>query len=275
MKRPYLPTNLEHWLTVYEWKEQLNIFDMFSLFERIAALIGTPPDDVWVCRAGEWNGKSYKYRNFLKLDVVHRDDWANLSYDWRRQPDARLYLAASVSVFLDLGKSVSVHIDEAATIDVELVYEAVISAVCEKLQPVYGMGFTVPYSWQAHSFVAGQGSGYTGPETGLLYDSAAAFCIRGLNAGRILIDKSRELDRKIRDVFEINLLSQGHLTCIIEGKNLESWIVQGSHGSLRKITPVTWRWDVPKKKLPAVRKSVIAANLVADPFWTELGWTDK
>jgi hypothetical protein len=275
VKGPYLPTNLEYWLVVYEWKEKLSIFDMLPLFERIAALIGYPPDDVWMCRAGEWKGKSYKYRNFLKRDAIHQDDWANLSYDWRRQPDARLYLAASVSVSLDLNKCISVHIDEAATTDVELVYEAVISSLCERLQPLYGMGFAVPYSWQAHSFVVGQGSGYLGPETGLLYDSAEAFCIRGINAGRILLDKPRVLDKKIRDVFELNLLSEGHFASTIEGENLESWIVHGNHGSLKKITPVTWRWDIPKEKLPAIRKSAIAANLIADPFWTKLGWIDK
>ena len=275
MRGPYLPGNLEYCLAVYEWKAQLSIFEMLALFERIAAMIGSPPDDVWMCRADEWKGKNYKYRNFWKRDVIHQDDWVDLSYNWRRQPDARLYLAAAVSVSLDLSKRFSVHIDEAATADVKLVYEAVMAVVCETLQPLYGMGFVVPYAWNAYNFIVGMGSGYTRPDTGLRYDSAEAFCIRGLKAGPILREKPRVLDTKIRDVFEINLLSAGHLACVMEGKTLEAWIARGRRGSIKKITPVTWRWDIPKKDLPAVRKSAIAANLIADPFWTKLDWIDR
>ena len=275
MKRPYLPTNLEYWLAVYGWKEQLTILDMVPLFERIAALIGSPPDDVWMRRSDDWKGKSYKYRNFRKLDAIYQEDWVALAYNWRRQPDARLYLAASISFSLDVIRKFSVHIDEAATTDVDLVYEAIISEVCEKLNPLYGIGFTVPYSWQASSFVAGQGSGYPGPETGLVYDSADAFCIRGLYAGRVLLMNPTPLNNRIRDIFEINLLSAGHLDHVIEGDRLEEWIANRSKGTLQKVTPVTWRWNIPKLQLPSIRKSAIAANLIVDPFWTELGWIDK
>jgi hypothetical protein len=275
MKGHYLPTNLEHCLAIYGWTEKLTIFDMVPLFERITALIGSPPDDVSMWRADEWKSKGYKYRNFWKLDAIHQEDWVALSYDWRRQPDARAYLAASINVSLERLPTFSVHIDEAATADVELVYEAVISEISKKLSPTYGIGFAVPYSWQAYSFMAGQGSGYAGPETDLHYNSAEAFCIRGLYAGRVLVRDPTPLDKQLRDVFEINLLSSGHLNHLINGERLETWITTRGKGTLRKITPITWRWDIPKKALPEIRRSAITANLVVDPFWTKLGWIDN
>jgi hypothetical protein len=275
VKGSYSNTNLQHCIAIYGWREPLNIIDMVPLFERIVALIGSPPDDVAMWRAENWKGKNYKYKNFWKLDAIHQEDWVALAYDWRRQPDARLYLAASVSVSFKRNPSFSIQIDEAATADVALVYEAVISEVCKKLNPLYGIGFAVPYFWEAHSFVAGQGSGYPGPETGLVYDSADAFCVRGLYAGHVLLMNPTPLHNQIRDVFEINLLSAGHLDHVIEGERLEAWITKRGKGSLQKVTQVTWRWNIPKSQLPSIRKSAIAANLIVDPFWTELGWIDK
>lgn len=274
MSDKYRKSNLVYSLAIYEWTSKIDILAWRDLFERFTAFIGAPPDDVWVCAAGTWKGKDYKYRNFVKRNVIYQQDWQSLNYHWRRQPDARLYSAIDLSVGLDLSKKFSVLIDEAAVSDVELVYEAIVSAASEVLQPLYGIGLKVPYSWSPSQFIGGSGSGYHRPEEGLHYDSPEAFCLRGLHAGRVLGAKPRVLDTKLRDIFEINLISTGHLSSPIESQTLEEWIKRG-HGTLRQITPVTWRWDVPRELQPKVRKAAIAAGLIADPFWTKLGWVDE
>ena len=105
--------------------------------------------------------------------------------------------------------------------------------------------------------------------------SREAFNIRGAHAGNILIPvEKRVLDRKLRDIFAINLISRPHLDTVIEGQSLEAWILNGGNGTLRQLGPETWRWDVPKSIQPRVRRAVIAADLIVDPFWTKLGWID-
>jgi hypothetical protein len=271
----YRNSNIVHALAIYDWASSIDILACRDLFERFTAFVGAPPDDVWVCAADTWKGKDYKYRNFVARNIIAQQNWQSLSYQWRRQSDARLYFAIRFSVGLeDLHRKLSVLIDEAAVSDVDLVYEAIVDAACTMLQPIYGIGFATPYSWSPSQFVAGQGSGYTWPEENLHYNSPEAFCLRGLHAGRVLRGKSKVLDKKLRDIFDINLVSAGHLNSVIEGLPLEEWIKQNGHGTLRKITPIAWRWDVPRELQPKVRKSAIAAGLIADPFWTKLGWID-
>lgn len=270
----YRPDNIVYCLAIYEWERELTVVTALPLFERVAELIGAPPDDSWVCRPGEWKGKSYRHQNFLKRDILHQEPWANLHYAWRRQPDARAYLAAGISMGLDLGRRFDVEIDEAVTANAAQVYEAVLSTICEALQPTYGVGFFVPYSWGPGQFMAGQGSGYAGTEEGLEYNSWAAFCTRGERAGKVLLAKSRVLDQKMLDIFAINLISEKHLATPIDGVSLKQWIRQSGHGTLNQINSVTWRWEVSRSNQPPVRKAAISAGLIADPFWTKLGWVD-
>jgi hypothetical protein len=269
----YRKDNMVFCLAVYEWTADLDILAFQQLFEEIATLIGSSPDDTYVHRKGEWNGKELRYKNFIKRDIIHQDDWVALVYNWRRQPDARAYLAAGLSVSLEF-RQIHIEIDEAIAHSVPQVYEDTLRLVANALKPTNGIGFCVPYQWGVGRFMVGQ-SGYMGPETDLRYDSREAFCVRGGNFQRVLIPLSnRKLDRKLRDIFAINLISRKHLDTPIEGRSLESWIAQGGCGTLRQLGPETWRWDVPKSAQPRVRRAAIDADLIADPFWTKLGWID-
>jgi hypothetical protein len=271
----YRKDNIVYCLAVYHWSRVVTILDVFNLFERIVKIIETNPDHALLHVADTWKGKDYRYKNFIKRDLINREPWVGLTYDWRRQPDARLYQAASLSVQFDLGPNLTIQIDEALVKDIGAVYEEVLALVAETLCPTYGIGFFVPYSWGPGSFMDGQGSGCPLSEEGLVYDSADGFCVRGLNAGSILRADPPVLDHKLWDIFAINLLSERHLAARIEGMPLRSWIEKRGHGSLRQLTPDTWRWDVPKAIQPRVRHAAIAAGLIADPFWVKLGWTDR
>jgi hypothetical protein len=271
----YRKDNIVYCLAVYHWSCDVTVLDVFNLLERIVKIIGTNPDHAYLHVADTWNGKDYRYKNFIKRDLINREPWVGLTYDWRRQPDARLYLAASVGMHFELGPKLKIQIDEALVTDIGTVYEEVLALVAETLRPTYGIGFFVPYSWGPGSFMDGQGTAHPLPEEGLDYDSAGGFSLRGMYASRIMREDSPVLDRKLWDIFAINLLSERHLAAGIEGMPLKSWIEKRGYGSLRQLTPDTWRWDVPKAIQPRVRHAAIAAGLIADPFWVKLGWTDR
>ena len=110
----YRRDNMMYCLAVYEWQQKLDILAMQKLFERLITPIGSPPDDVWVAPPGKWQGNDYRYSNFLKRDVINQKLWSNLSYMWRRQPNARAYLAAELSVNFDFGRKLKIQIDEAS-----------------------------------------------------------------------------------------------------------------------------------------------------------------
>lgn len=266
--------NLVFSLGIYEWAAELDISAFGKLFEHLSTLIGKPPDDVWVCPPGTWKGKGYTYRYFAKNRIIDRNIWASLGYHWRRQSDWHSYFSAKINVSLDTGKKFAIVIDESVVSDAVQIFEGAVKSVCELLEPLNGIAFWVPYRWSPVQFLAGQGSGYIGPETGLRYDSPEAFCVRGLHAGRLLIGDRSPLFTKLRDIFPINFISKMHLSQPIEQRTLEEWINQGGHGTLKQVTPVTFRWDVPKNIQPKVRNTAIAAGLIADPFWTKLGWAD-
>jgi RHS repeat-associated protein len=92
----YRKDNMVFCLAVYEWSAKLDIVAFQKLFENVVTLIGSPPDDTYVHVEDEWEGKELRYKNFIKRDVIHQDDWAALAYSWRRQQDARAYLAAGM-----------------------------------------------------------------------------------------------------------------------------------------------------------------------------------
>lgn len=274
MIRPRDMDNLVFSLGIYEWAADLDIPALGELFEHLSVLMERPPDDVRVCQPDTWKGKGYTYRYYTKHRIIEKNTWASLGYHWRRQSDWHSYFSAKINVGLDTGKKFAIVIDESAVSDAVQIFEGAVKSVCELLEPLNGIAFWVPYRWSPVQFLAGQGSGYIGPETGLRYDSPEAFCVRGLHAGRLLIGDRSRLFTKLRDIFPINLISKRHLAHMIEGGTLENWIGHGGHGTLRQVTPVTYRWDVPKNIQPKVRKAVIAAGLIADPFWTKLGWID-
>lgn len=275
MKEKYLPSNTVRCLAIYEWQSKIDILGMRGLFERFNAIVGSYPDDVWICPPGTWKGKDYKYRNFIRRNIIEQHTWNTIVYHWRRQPDARLYFAMNFAAALHDGSEFSVMIDEAAVADVDLMYEEILKVAATALLPIYGMGFSVPYSWSPGQFISGNGSGYQGPDEGLHYDTAEAFSVRGREAGSVLVAEPRVLDHKLRDIFDINLISAKHLRHEIEGKSLKAWIEGGRHGSLIQMNDVTWRWDLPPSEQPKVRKAAITAELIADPFWTKLSWIDE
>lgn len=276
MTGKYTKDNVVYALAIYEWQGTRDILQFHALFEEWVKLIGMPPDDVWLHDGGEgWKGKDYKYKTFVRRDIIHRQKWKDLSYHWRREPSARLYQAAWFSVSMGISPEVTIVIDEAAVPDISSMFEVLTGFACEALLPVYGIGLAVPYSWSPVSFITGGGSGYVGPEEGIRYDSRGAFDLRGMAAGHLLVAKPRVLDHKMLDIFAINLISERHLATPVHGVPLKVWIEQQGLGTLKQVSPVTWRWDVPRNQQPAVRRVAIEAGLIADPFWTKLGWIDS
>lgn len=71
----------------------------------------------------------------------------------------------------------------------------------------------------------------------------------------------RGLDYNIRDVYEMNLISAGHLDRQIEGIRLQDWIEKNGAGLLRQMNAVTWRWHVPMDRVEDIRRPFIGAGI--------------
>jgi hypothetical protein len=75
--------------------------------------------------------------------------------------------------------------------------------------------------------------------------------------------EGRPLDGSLRDIYLMNFLTEQHLEVSGLGVPVGSWIAQGAaRGTLKRLNDDIWIWDLPCRRLPAVRKAFAEAGLL-------------
>ena len=257
----YSETNTVGSLVIYEWSVDIDLFAIRDLFEDIAGVIGRPPD-IATLLDDKIKGRDYLYKNFVKRDLIHKKEWDFLGYLWKRNETLSDF-AIDISCETSLGKRLEFHVDQAAVESGQAVMKSVADLIVEKLLPVYGIGFAMPYYWGPRAF--GQGSVSTRYATvdKTIYGPPEWIKERSWAFRETFIADAAErgLDAKIRDVFELNFLSEGHLNRRIEGMSLRDWIGHTNTGTLRQLNDVTWQWRVPEDLIEEARRPLIDAGI--------------
>lgn len=87
------------------------------------------------------------------------------------------------------------------------------------------------------------------------------------------ISYNNTVDKKIREIFELNFLSSNQLATKIEGINLSfrEWIEQGNRGSLESIGEDFYAWRVPFEKIQGMYEELLDTGfMICVPTTSEL-----
>lgn len=257
----YSEVNLVRSLVLYDWATTTDMVRASDIFDVLAGEVGRPPDIATVLE--EKKGRDYLYKNFVKRDVIRQKEWVEFGYLWKRKEEVLSDFAIEFHFVPGKFRRISVHMDEAAVGSFSKVSEKIIELLVDALQPIYGIGYTMPYCWGPRAFATGTISTrfatvdrtfYGAPEQ--MRKQSHAF------RGVYLADNDkRNLDHMLRDVFEINFLSEGHLDRQVKGKTLRDWIDENAFGTLQQLTSRCWRWKVRNEEIPEIRGALIEAGL--------------
>lgn len=149
----YMETNIVGSLVIYEWAAELDIFRARDILDKLVEIIGLQPDIATV--VGDSHANDYIYRNFIKRDVLHKREWQTLGYLWKRRPDTLSDFAIDIACSPDSFRCFEIHIDRAALPDPDGTAQNIARLVCDVLQPVYGIGLSMPYFWGSRAFAHG------------------------------------------------------------------------------------------------------------------------
>ncbi|MER8524888.1 MULTISPECIES: hypothetical protein [unclassified Mesorhizobium] len=257
----FTETNVVGSLIIYEWAASLDISGARDILDRIVEVLGSEPDIATV--TDEKTGKDYLYRNFAKRDVITKKDWQSVGYLWKRSPDVLSDFSIDIGCSVDRFRLFEIHIDRAANADAKKTFERIIKLLVQELQPIYGIGLSMPYFWGPRAFAHGSTSSRFATVDKTFYGPPEQLRAQSFVFGRTFHARSdeRHLDVNLRDVFPFNLLSQGHLERRIDRKRLQNWIQDNAYGVLRQLSPVSWRWDVPPEDIQKIRKFLIDAGI--------------
>ncbi len=257
----YKSTNMVQSVVFYEWAADFDIFGIHDLFEEMIITIGRSPDVVTVCDSK--GCKDYVYRSLAKLNVLKQRDWESLGYNWNRYADDRSRLAIEFTCNLYKYKRFAVYIDDAAVDYAKKTISIITDLLTERLRPIYGIGYTVPYKngprWIAIGNVC-----HGSFENDRPYNSTTAqiggrshiFQPVYINRGTTSI-----LRNHIRDIFEVNFLSQGHLDYPINGVTFRELVEKRKAGKLTRLNDITWRWDISGNEMESIRDDLIGAGM--------------
>ncbi|TCV74480.1 hypothetical protein EDE05_103235 [Neorhizobium sp. R1-B] len=255
-------TNTVHSLAVYEWERKIDFLAATRLCDQLFKILGSQPD--FLTLVGQEKYKSYRYRNYIKKRSSLIDGWEGIGFCWWRRKG--ILSEDSIQVSFDVGRFAKfyVHIDECAVPDVMGVYKKVLDLLVAELAPIYGIGYRVPFYWGPSSFAIGQGYSRFATVDRTFYGSPKEIQPRNYEFGRVFrrLPGQRQLETKLRDVFEINLLSAGHLSQKVGNGTLAEWIERDKIGDLVRLSDVTWLWSVPPERIEAVRPVILGAGLM-------------
>ncbi|MCA1367480.1 hypothetical protein I6F15_08700 [Bradyrhizobium sp. BRP14] len=171
---------------------------------------------------------------------------------------------------MDIGCSIkkfrhfALHIDEASVDNSNLAFSRIVDVVVRTLQPIYGIGYSMPYFWGPQAFAIGQTVSRHATADGSFHGALEEIRRQSRAFSRTFLADAPErgLDVRLRDVFELNFLSEGHLNQKIEGLMLGAFIEKYGVGTLDQLTPVMWRWRVPRSEVQNVRKATKNADFI-------------
>ncbi|WP_164923992.1 hypothetical protein [Sinorhizobium fredii] len=158
----------------------------------------------------------------------------------------------------------SIHIDEFAVDDPGAVLAKLLDLIATTLQPIYGIGYSMPYYWGPNTFDQGLIASRYATEDRTFYGAPPEIGRRSRAFSRTFLANAseRRLDVRMRDIFELNLLSEGHLAQPINGTTLKDFIQRQRIGRLNQLTPVTWQWNVPLADIEPVRRALNDADFI-------------
>ncbi len=259
--KQFKPTNIVHSVAFYEWTGDFDIFGVRDLLDEMILIIGRQADVITVCDAD--GCKVYTYRNFVKLNVLKKKKWYLLSYLWKREADDRSQFAIECRCCLGLGKSFEVHIDEAAVEHSKNTITTITTYLTEKLRPLYGIGNVMPYEYQPSSFSGGSVCDGTFTNDFPYKATTRQICGRSRLFKSVYLNRGTPsiLQDHIRDIYEVNFLSQGHLDYPINGVTFRELVEKRKAGKLTQLNDVTWRWDIPGNDMENIRDDLIKAGM--------------
>jgi hypothetical protein len=257
----YTETNTVMSVVFYDWMAEFDIVGARDILDRIVEFIGRPPDIVTV--ADDKQGKDYLHRNFVKRNVIHRKEWELVSYLWKRSADVLSDFAIEIGCESIKFRNFRIHLDEAAVDDPRQTMKQIVDFVAERIQPTYGIAYAMPYFWGPGSFARGQGSSRFATVDKTFYGPPETMRERSYEFSPVFLanQKTHNLNSHIRDLFELNFLSKGHLARLVDGKMLRDWIIDNGFGKLHQLTAVTWAWEVPGEEIQRLRIPLIRAGL--------------
>lgn len=247
---------------IYEWMAKLDLATVRDIFDRISDLIGRPPDTATLLDEKS-DGRSHVYKNFVKRDLISKKNWVYLSYTWSRGLADLSDFAVELAFKSRMGKRLEFHLDEAAVNDAKLSMTAALKLIAEVMLPIYGVGYSMPFYWGPAYFAQGMTSQRYAMVDKTFYGAPEYIAGRSRAFGGTYDadEDQRNLNVNIRDVFELNLISEGHLNRLIDGIRLQDWIEKNRAGTLRQVNDITWRWHVPVDRIEEVRLPLIAAGI--------------
>ncbi|RWC38652.1 MAG: hypothetical protein EOS28_29140 [Mesorhizobium sp.] len=257
----YAETNTVHSLVIYEWASQIDMKDARHTFDRISGIVGHPPDLATVVDENE--GKDYPYASFMKRNIIQKKEWLSFGYLWKRSDQILSDFSIDIGCAIRNFRCVEVHIDETSVEDISSLFEKVLSIIADGINPIYGIGYKMPYYWGPREFAHGTASSRYSVSDKSLFGAPDRLKQQSFQFSRTFHSRNEErhLDIDLRDVFEINLISEGHLNRRVGRKSLRDWIKANELGVLEQMTPVTWRWNVPVAEICKARKDLIDAGI--------------
>lgn len=133
--------------------------------------------------------------------------------------------------------------------------KAILIKIYRSLRPKYGFITLLDRIYDPIFYVAG-----------IPYQDADGASQRRLLAFQSAPHRSPTIrSTKLRDVYEINIVTEGHLTLRIDTQSLRSWIGAGDRGALEEFCPGIWLWDVRGCDMPAIRARLIQAGALISP----------
>ncbi len=256
----YKPTNLVYSLAFYEWTTELDIFGARDLLEEMSLMISRPADIATVCDL--YGCKNYAHRNLAKMDVLSKNDWNLLDYLWKRKADDLSQFALEFCCDLTSAKKFDVHIDLAAVGNSREIFLALSDFLVERLRPVYGISFALTYEYAPRSFVFG--NNLYGSINDKPYKAThEQICSRSEMFQQVYLNRGSPsiLQDHIRDIYEVNFLSQGHLDFMINGVTFRELVEKRKAGKLTQLNDITWRWDIPGSDMENIRADLIGAGM--------------
>ncbi len=258
-------TNSVYSAVFYEWRRQLDIRSAFEILQKVAALLPEEPDVVTL--ADEKGGKSYKYKSFVSRKVLDRKDGDYLSLQWNRSKNILSDFSINVVCGTGRFKNFRVHVDDATVASPRDFFpdffRDLIYLLVQELDLIYGIGYTMPYYYGPSEFAIGTVARRYATEDGSFYGAPEIINERSCAFNRTFLKYSseRHLDTLMRDVFEVNYLSRGHLDFDVGGA-LEEVIRSEKIGKLAKICDSLWVWTLGEEEIGEIRPRLIEAGML-------------
>ncbi|MGL4488766.1 MAG: hypothetical protein ACRCU5_04900 [Rhizobiaceae bacterium] len=250
------PESLVHSLVIYEWGSDLSLRQIYDVFESFFSNFEHKPDFVDISTHDK--NYTYKYSYFYKREVVKKPiEWVGLGYTWRREEGVMSSYTVYCTCCIDRPKVLAFYVDEIAMPKAKGFLTEWSEEVTTLLRPVYGYINTMAYGLQPHWYV--RGYSFSVPN----FEDEDR---RRIEFGYVFPLKDRNLDRRFRDIYPLNLISEGHLSLDVQGASLQNWIGKGGRGVLKRIGDVTWQWQLEPSEIEKVRGVLLGCGHLIVPI---------